>query len=96
MGQGIGFAVVVIIIGLLIYEFVRQIIQVKRSETKDKRDYIMIIALGGIIVGYSLNILVAVVDLNSTIITSSTTASLLFISFGTYIGVKFGKRKLAK
>ncbi len=93
MDEILGFIVVIGIIGLLMYELIRQI-KVFKS-TKNGRfsinSCIMFFSLFGILIFYCLNILVALDFITNEYITSNSTSIGTFLSFAVYIIVKFRK-----
>lgn len=92
LGEVLGYFVVLGIIGLLIYELIRQIKDFKLTK-KDKsttnKNRIMIFSLLGIILFYSLNILVSLGIIVSEYVTSGSTSIGIIISFAVHIIAKF-------
>ncbi len=84
MGEVLG------IIGLLIYELIRKIIDLKFApkEKSTVNNRVMIISLFSVILFFSLNILVYLNIIANDYVTSNSTSIAILISFGVYIIVK--------
>ena len=86
MDEFLGFIVVLGILGLLIYSLIRRIKEFRFAdgEKVTSNSGIMITSLFGLILFYSLNILVSVGVIVNEYVTSNSTSIGAFISFGVY------------
>ena len=82
--------VVLGIIGLLIYELIRKIMDLKFApkEKSTVNNRVMIISLFSVILFFSLNILVYLNIIANDYVTSNSTSIAILISFGVYVIVK--------
>ena len=90
MGEVLGLVVVLGIIGLLIYELIRKIIDLKFApkEKSTVNNRVMIISLFSVILFFSLNILVYLNIIANDYVTRISTSNAILISFGVYVIVK--------
>lgn len=91
MDEVLGYLVVLGIIGLLIYELIRQIKDfkfIKKEKSTSNKNLIMIFSLLGVILFYSLNILVGLGIIESEYVTSGSTSIGITISLAVYIIAK--------
>lgn len=96
MDDMLGYVIAQGIIGILLYELVRQMRDytvAKKGELSSKNDLLMIISLTGIILFYSLNILMRIGVVSDAYITSNITAIGVFVSLIAYVLAKFRKKK---
>lgn len=94
MGELLGFIVVFGVIGLLIFELVRQM---KAFSFTDKgrfnwKNTMMIVSLFGILLFFSLNLLVGMKVIVNDYITSNGTSIGVYASFIVHMIAKFGFR----
>jgi len=99
MDEVLGYVIALGIIGLLLYELVRQMRDyrvAKKGKISGKNGRLMIISLTGIIVFYSLNILMRIGVVSDAYITSNITAIGVFVSLVAYVLVKFRAKSVVK
>ena len=91
MDEFLGFIVVLGILGLLVYSLIRRMKEFKSAdgEKVTSNSGIMMISLFGILVFYSLNVLVSMGGIVNGYVTSNSTSIGAFISFGVYVIARF-------